>query len=227
MFKKIIISSLFLIATWSTFAGHEPVPYENVIAREYNRMRGGADRYSSIHAIMNQTLRGRSVEQKNQMIADLKSLKHAVDAALEQAKHDGQRMWYWGYIWKDNEPAIQTLAQYGYDITNKLADCEMQLQSDIVKLFWYTSGVTSGALLGITALYLSQHYLSKERFMRDSNHGLFEMLAAPTLAGLDVAAIGAKSLLALIISGTEGLKNAADKALSIMKEIPPVTPIPK
>lgn len=227
MFKKIIISSLFLIATWSTFAGHEPVPYENVIAREYNRMRGGADRYSSIHAIMNQTLRGKSVEQKNQMIADLRSLKHAVDAALDQAKHDGQRMWYWGYIWKDNEPAIQTLAQYGYDITNKLAECEMQLQSDIVKLFWYTSGVTGGALLGITALYLSQHYLSKESFMRDGHHGLMEMLAAPTLAGLDVAAVGAKNLLALIVAGTEGLKNAADTALSVMKNVPPVTPLPK
>ena len=227
VFKKFIISSLFIIATWSTFAGHEPVPYENIIAREYNRIHGHAGRYSSIHNIMNQTLRGKSIEQKNQIIADLRSLKHAVNAAYQQAKHDGQRMWYWGYIWKDNEPTIQTLAQYEYDISDKIANYEMQIQSDLVKLFWYVSGVTGGALLGITALYLSQHYLSKESYIRDGHHGLAEMITAPTLAGLDAAAVGAKSLLALIAAGTDGLKSAADAALSAMKNIPPVTIPPK
>src|SRR3989338_1092431 len=130
MYKKIIISGFLLLATSSIFTvykatskkliAYEVVPYENVIELEYNRMRGGVEKYTTIHDIMNQTLRGKSVEQKNQIIADLKSLKHAVHAALEQAKHDGKRMWYWGYIWKDNEPAIQTLAQYGYDVTDKL-----------------------------------------------------------------------------------------------------------
>ena len=227
MYKKILISALFLLSEWSVFASHETIPYENVIAREYNRMRGGIDRYSSMHAIMNQALRGKSTEQKNQIIADLKSLKHAVHAALEQAKHDGKRMWYWGYIWKDNEPAIQTLAQYGYDINDRLADAEMQLQSDLVRLFWYISGITGGALVGITALYLSQHYLSKENYAREGQHGLVEMLAAPAAAGLDVAAIGTKYLLAGIVLGAEGLKKAAGAGLQGMAGVPPVITPPK
>ena len=224
-YKKFMISGLFLLSTVSIFASQslpanekksspETVPYENVIEREYNRSRGNLGKYTSIHEIMNQTLRGKSIEQKNQIIADLKSLKHAVHAAHEQAYHDGKRMWYWGYIWKDNEPAIETLAQYGYDISDKLSDFEWESQTDFTKLLWYTTKYTSIGAVGIITLWASQYKLSTQT----QPHGIVEMLSAPALAGYDAAKIAAKYTLSGITLSFGAVAYGADYLKKLFPE---------
>ena len=234
MYKKLIILGLFLLSTGSIFCNQEinfqannpryskqeeAIPYENVIAREYNRMRGDLDRYTSMDAIMNQTLRGKSVEGKNQIIADLKSLKQAVHAATAQAEHDGKRRWDWFYIWKDNNASIQALMQHEDDITAKLYQFERDSQSDAVRALRYISGFSLGAVSSIIALYFTQSYLSKENYFKDGKHGMFEMLSAPIMGGLYIASIAAKYALEGLKKSSEGLSTTADygaRALSKM-----------
>lgn len=197
MHKKIIIFGLYIFSTFSLFSSNNIVPYENVIAREYNRIHGTRDRYSSIDKIMNQSLRGKSIEQKNLIIADLRSLKHAIYTAKEQAKYDGTRMWYFLYLYKDNEIAIDTLAQYNNDVAEKLAKLEWESCSDLHRASWYFSKYAATFIAGIVAVWASQGYLHKPNFKnKDGNleyltkndqHDLFELLIAPAYASKDLA----------------------------------------
>jgi len=219
MNKKIIIFGLYIFSTFSLFSGSNMVPYENVIAREYNRMRGATDRYSSIDRIMNQSLRGKSTEQKNQIIADLRSLKHAIYAATEQAKYDGTRMWYWLYLYKDNEIAIDTLTQYNNDVAEKLAELEWESRSDLHRASWYMSKYVATFIAGIVAVWASQGYLYKPNFKnkdgkqeflaKEDQHGLFDLLIAPAYAGKDLATTGAKKTLEGIVYTSNKFADAA------------------
>lgn len=227
MNKKVILIGLFIFSSLQLFASHyQMVPYENVIAREYNRMRGAADRYTSIDKIMNQSLRGKSTEQKNQIIADLRSLKHAIYAAQAQAKYDGSRMWYWFYIWKDNEIAIDTLAQYHNDVSKKLAEFEWQSNSDLFRAGWHASKYAAAFLAGIIAVWASQGYLyhpnhvdenGKPKYLeKEDFHGLVEMVTAPAYAGADVAGITIKKTVASLVYVAEKLVDAAKWTESCM-----------
>lgn len=225
-YKKIMILGLFLFSAWSIVADEEtPVPYEKYIAKEYNRIRAGADKYSSFHEIMNQGLRGKSIEQKNKIIADLKALKSAVNAAYNQAELDGKSLWYYFYIWKDNNPAIQALIQYEYDVDYKIATSQMEMQPDIIRALRYVSGFATGALVALTALYFSQHYLSHENYVQNKHHGFIEIMAAPASAGLDIATEGMRYLLAGVVSAASGLKNAADAGVGALAKNPPIEAI--
>ena len=203
MHKKLIIIGLFLLSSVSIFCNQgmgiqensfyrkEALPYENVIATEYNRMRN-EDQYVSMDAIMNKSLRGKSVEGKNQIIADLKSLKQAVHAAVAQAEHDGKRRWDWFYLWKDNNAAIQILMEHEDDISAKLYQFERDSQSDLVRGLRYIAGFSLGAVSSIVALYFTQGHLSKENYLKDGHHGIAEMLTAPAMGGLYIATVAAK-----------------------------------
>lgn len=218
-----MILGLLLCSAWSIIADEEmPVPYEKYIAKEYNRIRAGADKYSSFHEIMNQTLRGKSIEQKNKIIADLKALKSAVNAAYNQAELDGRSLWYYFYIWKDNNPAIQALIQLEYDVADKIASSQLEMQPDYIRALRYISGFATGALVALTALYFSQNYLSHENYLRDKQHGFFEIMAAPASAGLDVATEGMRYLLAGVVSAANGLKTAADAGVGALAKKPPI-----
>lgn len=179
MYKKLIIAGLLLISSWITPTDDPMIPYEKFVAAEYNRIRHGADRYVSYNAIMNQNLRGKSMEQKRKILANLQGLEVALGKAYLQADQDGKRLWYYFYIWKDNNPIIQSLIQYQDDVINKIRETQDDMQSDAMKLFRYISPYISGAIAGITLLWLTQGNLSYEHYVEHKNHGLIEMLAAP------------------------------------------------
>ncbi len=185
----------------------QPIPaqYENIMIQEYNNIRG-ANKYRSMHAIMNQTLRGKSSEQRTQILADLAALQQAIRAARIQAESDGKRMWQWGYIWKDNSITIDTLNQYENDIAEQLADYQWQSKSDLVKLAYFSSKYLAVGILSIAALYASQSYiLEKEGYQSNKKYGLFDMLAAPTVTSFNALKSGTKALLKSISYTLESL----------------------
>ena len=211
-YKIALFSGFLLFLNLAIFASHEVIPYENVIAREYNRMRGGSGQYTSIEDIISQNLRGKSIEQKNQIISDLRGLKQAVHAAWSQAEHDGKRVWQWGYIWKDNNAAIQSLREHEDDVTQRLQALAWESQPDIVKLLWISSKYVSIAIAGIASLYLTQGYLSSEYYLEHKKHGPMEMLLAPAYGGLDAVGIGAKYTVRGLKYGSQYLVAAAQYA---------------
>jgi hypothetical protein len=223
MYKKLMITGLFLASAWSIFTCEEiAIPYENYIAKEYNRIRAGADKYSSFHDIMNQNLRGKSNEQKNKIINDFKALKLAVRAAYNQAEHDGKSLWYYFYIWKDNNPAIQSLIQHESDVTYKIRTSELELQPDIIRLLWYITPFTAGVLSGITLVWLTQGNLSYDYYVKNKCHGPLEMFKAPASEGLKVGAFGIKNLLWAAGKGAEYVKAGADVGANMLGPKPPI-----
>jgi hypothetical protein len=220
LYLKILCAGFLLVATAPAFASREVIPYENVIEREYNRMRGGAAPYNSIQAIISQNLRGKSIEQKNQIIADLRALKQAIHAAWSQAEHDGKRIWQWGYIWKDNNAAIQSLAEHEDDVTLRLQALAWESQSDFIKLLWISSKYIGIAITGIATLYLTQGYLSQEYYQEHGSHGIAEMLLAPAHGGIDALATGTHYTVRGIKYGSAYLAAAAQYAESFFEKNP-------
>ncbi|MGZ6254809.1 MAG: hypothetical protein ACXWL5_02395 [Candidatus Chromulinivorax sp.] len=209
MYKKYTISIfLFLIAeiTQAAQQGAAPaqipvnfnitaIPYENVIAREYNRLRGNQAAYTSIDQIVNQGLRGKSTEQKNQILTDLRSLKHAIATARDQAKNDGKRMWYWFYLWKDNEIVIDTLTQLENDVNEKLTALEWESQPDYVKGLWYTTKYLSVALLSIVVLSYSQKHIDKTDYDPEKGFSTLNLIKAPFYQGAETTVQSIKLIL--------------------------------
>lgn len=196
-YQKIAVANFLLIFHLAICAGQELIPYEAVIAREYNRMRGG-HHYTSIQTIVSQQFRGKSTEQKNQILADLRALKQAIHMAWSQAEHDGKRVWKWGYLWKDNNATIQSLREHEDDVAARLQELEWESQSDFMKLLWISGKYLSVAIAGIMSLYLTQGYLSKEYYAEHKFHGPIEMLLAPAYGGLDIAKYSGKVTLQTI-----------------------------
>lgn len=200
----------------------QPIPaqYETIIAQEYNNIRG-ANKYRSMHAIMDQTLRGKSSEQRTQILADLAALQQAIRAARVQAEHDGKRMWQWGYIWKDNSITIDTLNQYETDIAEQLADYQWQSKSDLVKLAYFSSKYLAVGVLSIAALYASQSYiLEKEGYRNNKKYGLFDMLAAPTVKSFNTVKSGTKAFLKSISYTLESLDAFAKYTSNLLSDAP-------
>lgn len=189
--------------------GHQ-VPYENIIAQEYNRIRGGINHYVSIDAIMDQSLRGKSLDQKTLIIDDLKALRQSIAVAGQHAQQAGRRMWQWGYIWKDNSITIDTLSQLESDVSAQLARFEWESQSDMTKFLLYSSKYLATGVVAITALYLSQSYLlDKDAYKDNKKYGLFDLLGAPTAAGFDVIKNTTKAVLSGISYSLESLDKGA------------------
>ncbi len=199
-YQKILVATLLLVFNFTIYTNYEAIPYENVIAREYNRMRGG-NHYSSIQSIISQQFRGKSTEQKNQILADLRALKQAIHMAWSQAEHDGKRVWQWGYIWKDNNATIQSLREHEDDVTIRLQELEWESQSDVIKFLWVSGKYISIALASIMSLYLTQNYLSQEYYAEHKMHGPIEMILAPAYGGLEVAKYSSK----IALKGIQGL----------------------
>jgi len=177
MYKKIIIATLFLVSGYCLDASvRKAPPYENLIASEYNRMRAGVNWYRSMGYIIYKPSRGITIDERNENIGDLQTLKLAVQVAIQKAENEGKPLWYYAYIWKDTSPAIDTLKQYIEDIDEKLAEYAQQSQSDVEKFARYAKPYVIGAVMAITALWLSQGYFLKEG---QEPHGFFEMHAAP------------------------------------------------
>lgn len=189
MYKKFIISGLFIFFTWSIVAAqqHHVVPYENVIAREYNRLRGGVNHYTSINEIISQTLRGKSSQQKINIITDLRALKYAIQLALAEAESDGKRMWYSAYLWKDNNPTIEILSQYEDDVSEKISEFEFAAQPDYIRALIYSAKILTYITIGMGLSYLSQGYLDKKHYAEHGQHGPIEMFYAPLQGGYDIA----------------------------------------
>ncbi|MDP3788131.1 MAG: hypothetical protein Q8Q60_02290 [Candidatus Chromulinivorax sp.] len=217
MYKKFMVTGLFLLSTWSMFTIDETsIPYESLIAKEYNAIRSGANRYSSFDTIMNQSLRGKSVEQKSKIVADLKALKFAIHTAYNKAEHDGKSLWYYGYIWKDNNPAIQSLLELESEVAYKIKATEMELQSDITRFLLYITPFASGILAGITLLWLAQSNLSYDYYVENKQHGLLEMFQAPTIDALKATGAAIKVLLMGASKAAEGVKYSADTGASLL-----------
>ncbi len=222
MYKKIIISGLFLLSGFSAQAStRNKPPYEDTIKAQYDRTHAGINRYTSIDAIINKPSRGIPVAQRNQNIADLQDLKMGVQRAIDQAESDGRRAWYYAYIWKDTQAAITNLYEYKYDIDLKLAEYARQSQSDLEKLARYLAPYMIGAVVTITALWLSQGYYLREG---EQSHGFFEMQAAPITATYDATKyIGTKLLLATSYAAGS-IKNGADYLAGVQHPVPPIPP---
>ncbi len=220
MFKKLIFTGLLATAAWITPVGYgfhneSTIPYESLIAQEFNRMRG-TGKYSSVDDILNQNLRGKSVEQKSKIIADLKVLESAVHKAYLQAEHDGKGLWYYGYIWKDNNPSIQSLIQLEADITYKIKNSEVEIKTDIEKLIRYMTPFTAGVIAGITLLWLAQGNLSYDYYVQNKQHGLLEMFQAPTIEVLKASTLAIKGMLLGAGKVAEGVKYSADAGASML-----------
>lgn len=200
----------------NSYTSSNSFPYENVIAQEFNRLRGGDQRFSSVEEILNQNLRGKSIEQKNKIIADLKVLKSAVHSAYLQAEHDGKNLWYYLYIWKDNNAIIQSLMQLEYDVDARIADCEGEVKTDVEKFIRYITPFAAGMLTGITLLYLAQGNLDYNYYVEHKHHGLLEMFQAPTLEAIKAGALGVKGALMLTGKAAEGIKYGAEAGASVL-----------
>jgi hypothetical protein len=175
-----MISLLILFSgSFKLLAQQTIVYYENRILREFNRTVGS--HYRLIEEIIDQSSRYKSIGEKNNIINHLRILKELVHRNLEEAKNNGKRMWYLGYIWKDNEPAIQILTQYEYDISGKLIELEWSIQTDLTKVLWYSSKYMAIYIATIIALWGSQEYLSGK-----PNNDLHEMLLAPGYKAIDI-----------------------------------------
>ena len=222
MYKKIIISGLLLLSGFSAQASvRKTPPYENLIATEYNRMRGNINWYRSMGGIIYKPSRGITVDERNENIADLQTLKLAVQAAIRKAETEGRPLWYYAYIWKDTSPAIDTLRQYIEDIDDKLAEYALQSQSDVEKFARYAKPYVIGAVVAITALWLSQGYYLREG---EQPHGFFEMQAAPVIGAFNATKYVAGQGLAAGIYAAGGIKNAADYLAGVQYPVPPVPP---
>ncbi len=210
-------TGLFLLATWSMFAVDETsIPYESLIAKEYNAIRSGANRYSSFDTIMNQTLRGKSVEQKSKIVADLRALKFAIHTAYNKAEHDGKSLWYYFYIWKDNNPAIQSLLELESEVDYKIKSTEIELKSDISRFMAYISPFASGVLAGIVLLWLAQGNLSYDYYVENKRHSLLDMLQAPTVEVIKASGAAIKIVLMGTSKAAEGIKYSADAGANLL-----------
>ncbi len=168
--------------------------YEKIIAREFNRTKERTSRYSSVQEIVNRPFQGLSTQQKNNLLTDLEILKNSIAVALHQAEEDGARVWYYLYIWKDNEIVMSILNQYYSDVDKKIAECQWLSHPDFVRGAWSASKYTATVVVTIIALWASQNYLSKEYHLKNGSHGLFEMLKAPFAATQDAAIIAIQKL---------------------------------
>ncbi len=208
MYKKITISIVFLLSELYLGASvRKSPPYENLIASEYNIMRAGVNWYRSMGAIIYKPSRGITVAEKNENIGDLQTLKLAVQTAIRQAETEGKPLWYYGYIWKDTSPAIDTLKQYIDDIDDKLAEYARESQSDLEKFARYAKPYVIGAVTAITALWLSQGYFLKEG---QDPHGFFEMHAAPLVGTFNATKYLATQGLGAASYVSDSLKSASN-----------------
>lgn len=185
MHKKLIISGLFFLSMWSSLsASQEMMIYGNIIAHEYNKMRKGVNRYSSMHAIMTQSLRGKSPERRVEILTDLRTLKEAVHIARNYAIYNGTKLWYTLYLSRDNQPLIDMLTQYENDVTDRLRKLTWESQSDMTKVLWYSSKYSAillaGIAIGMGSLYISQGYLPD----RKPPYSFIEILSTPAYAAI-------------------------------------------
>lgn len=201
---------LMIVSIQYFHAADHTVPYESIIAREYNRMQGGTRVYTTIEAILEQSVRGKTSAEKNQIMVDLLTLQHALTFALSQAENDGKRLWYWGYFWKDTNAAIEILKDYKADVAQKIADIEWQSSSDWYKFFWISLKYSTFFVAGVMSIYLSQHYLNYQHYVDTHQHGLGELLFAPVQhaavvgeKGLTSSWKGMQQLAAYMLRGSE------------------------
>jgi hypothetical protein len=222
MYKKLMITALLCISgSYIQTSVRKTPPYENLIASEYNRMRAGINWYRSMGSIIYKPSRGLTIDERNENIADLQALKLAVQTAIQKAENEGRPLWYYAYIWKDTSPAIDTLRQYIEDIDDKLAEYAQQSQSDLEKFARYAKPYVIGAVVAITALWLSQGFYLREG---EQPHGFFEMHAAPVVGAFNATKYVAAQALAAGAYTTGLVKNISDYAAAVQSPTPPIPP---
>jgi hypothetical protein len=186
MKQYLLIIFTYLISISLCF-GSFTIPFdcERLIAQEYNKITHNNPAYISIPYLLQQTLDGKSIQERYQIIHSLKNLDLAVNRALFIIRSSGKSLWYWAYIIKDNQSKIDLLVEISQAIRKKINTYTWENKSDLTKLSWYITSNLGVAALGILALYASKAYLPDNKNIKDL--ALHEMLLAPIFASYDLA----------------------------------------
>ena len=171
MSRTLVISVFLFSLSTSILYCSQTIPYENIIAREFNRIHPRAHRYTSVQHIIGQSYYAKPISRQHEAIEDLTALEQALIIARDHADRNGKKAWYYFYIWNNNEPEILILNEYIADVSHRIDELQLQLQPDYVKAIRYSSPYLLTILGTMIMIYSSQSSLFNYYF--DAKTGLY------------------------------------------------------